>query len=112
MSLVVEKREHATIVTVQERIDGLTVPDMQDQLLGLIDDGQKNILIDLSQVNYVSSVGFRLFLILQKKVKPLGGNLVLVQLQDAIKKLFDLSGFTALFLFAETVDEGLSYISS
>lgn len=110
MSISIEKKGQASVVVVKDRIDGLSVPVMQDQLEQLIDSGEKNLLFDLSQVNYVSSVGFRLFLILQKKLKPQNGVLVLMNVQSAIKKLFDLSGFTSLFLFSETLEEGISYI--
>lgn len=57
----------------------------------------KNITIDCAGLNYISSSGLRLFLSLLKSCKPNGNTLTLENLNDNIRKVFAMTGFSSLF---------------
>lgn len=57
----------------------------------------KEIIVDCSGLNYISSSGLRLFLTLLKSCKPNGNTLVLEHLNDNIQKVFTMTGFASLF---------------
>lgn len=88
--------EGITLITVQGRIDTITAGDFEAKVTQLT-DGSGNIIIDCAQMDYISSSGLRVFLVLQKRIKAMGGVLKLCSLQPSIKEIFDISGFSTIF---------------
>jgi len=81
--------EGITLITVQGRIDTITAGDFEAKVTQLT-DGSGNM-------DYISSSGLRVFLVLQKRIKAMGGVLKLCSLQPSIKEIFDISGFSTIF---------------
>ena len=63
----------------------------------LLEQANRNIEIDCSQLEYISSSGLRLLLSLRKQVAADGGSLVIKNINDEIRKVFTLTGFFKLF---------------
>jgi anti-sigma B factor antagonist len=95
---------------VNGRLDTVTAPEFQEKLMGKIGDGNIKILIHCAGLSYISSSGLRVFLMALKKIKAGGGQMVLCCLQDSIREVFDISGFSALFTLTDNCEEGLSKI--
>ena len=76
-----------------------------------ISSGQVKIVMDLSAVDYISSMGLRVFIAAQKEAKKRSGEVVIVGLNQMLKQVFDISGFTNLFVFFDNVSEAVSYIN-
>ncbi|MDA1353737.1 MAG: STAS domain-containing protein [bacterium] len=94
------KEGDSLIATVSGQIDTLTAPELQNRLVSAIEQGENKVVMDVADVNYVSSAGLRVFLIIQKKLKPLGHGLEIRNMRDDVKQVFDVTGFTGLFLFS------------
>lgn len=94
------KQEDALVATVSGQIDTLTAPDLQKCLLSALDEGETKLIMDVSGVNYVSSAGLRVFLIVQKRLQPTGQGLEIRGMRDDVKEVFDVTGFTSLFIFS------------
>ena len=95
-----ESRDGNTlVVTLSGKLDTVTSTDLQDFLHDKVSSGEVTIHLNMSDVSYVSSSGLRVLLMYQKRLKPLGGALVLVGVLDTVKQVFDISGFTQLFKF-------------
>lgn len=93
------KREGDTLaVCIQGHLDIKTAPELERQLLPQM-DGIRSLTIDLAQVDYVSSMGLRLLLALQKRMAKQGTMLVLHP-QDEVMKLFEESGFDQILTLA------------
>lgn len=82
-------------LAVTGRIDTITSPDFQKAAVPL-PAGVKSVDIDLAQVEYVSSAGLRAFAVLSLAVKEAGGVLTLRNLQEDVKTVFDMTGFSAM----------------
>lgn len=82
---------------LQGRMDAQTSASFEKELAGLVSRGKRDIFIDCSEVKYMSSAGMRVFLTIQKQLKPISGGLVLVRPSDAMLKVFKLAGFHKLF---------------
>lgn len=82
-------------LVVSGRIDTLTSPDFQKAVVPL-PDGVRSVDVDLAQVEYVSSAGLRAFAVLSLAVKEAGGVLTLRNLQEDVKTVFDMTGFSAM----------------
>ena len=86
-----------TVIAVQGRIDTITAGDFEAKVLALLDQGMANLVIDCTNMDYISSSGLRVFLIVQKKVAVSRGTLRLCSLKPSIREVFDISGFSTIF---------------
>jgi anti-sigma B factor antagonist len=101
MDIAVEKMKRCELVTVAGRIDSATAPELEDTLLGLIQAGQKNIVVNLGHTDYISSAGLKALLSALMKVRKAipPGNIAISQISPELKESFDLVGFDRLFTF-------------
>lgn len=97
MEISSRKEKEVTVVTVSGRIDAITAPDFENHLDGLIGQGNKLLLINLSGLGYISSAGLRSILSSAKKLKTLAGELVFAGLQGPVEEVFQISGFQSIF---------------
>ncbi|MEI6884899.1 MAG: STAS domain-containing protein [Bacteroidota bacterium] len=85
------------IIEVEGRIDGLTSSALSKSFEQAAEDGHHTIIVDFSAVSYISSAGLRVFLHMQKKLKPVGGELILLSVQESAMDVFRVSGLHKLF---------------
>lgn len=85
-----------TIINLQGMLNSNTAQGLETQLLEQIDAGVRQLLLDFSQVDYVSSAGLRVTLVLAKRLKQEAGQLVLCAMQPHVHEVFDISGFMAI----------------
>ncbi|KQY16340.1 hypothetical protein ASE23_20380 [Rhizobium sp. Root73] len=62
--------------------------------------------MDMAGLDYVSSAGLRVMLKTAKASRAAKKKLVLAGLQPAVQEVFDISGFTALFVIVDTIEDG------
>ena len=97
MNMSVSEVESVTVVSFEGHLDTNTAPDAQTQLDGLIEGGKTNILVDFSDLDYISSAGLRVLLITAKRLGSSGGSLRLCSLNETVREVFDMSGFSTIF---------------
>ncbi len=86
-----------TLIGVEGRVDTTTSAALEKTLMEAIDGGCTKIILDCSGINYISSSGLRVFLVIQKKMISIKGHFNLCNLQPGIKEIFDISGFSSIF---------------
>jgi anti-anti-sigma factor len=86
-----------TVLEVKGRIDSTTAPTLRDRLQTSCAPDGKSVVIDLQQLEYISSAGFRVFLLAAKRADDTAGRLVLCSLSAKAVQLFDLGGFQDVF---------------
>ena len=94
------------IVELGGDIDGKTAGEIQEHILPQIETASK-VLLDMSQVEYMSSAGLRMLLLLYRQMKKNDGRIVLVGLSEEIQDIMAVTGFLGHFTICATVDEGL-----
>lgn len=97
MNAIITTNADKTSVTLNGRLDTTNVREFEKQIAGLYDPAILSIEMDCIDFTYISSSGLRIFLILQKSVMARGGTLVLLNMRDEIKEVFDMTGFSAIF---------------
>lgn len=97
MNVLVSKSEDYALVSVEGRVDTTNAGELEKSLLEVIEGGSTKIILDCSGLNYISSSGLRVFLVIQKKMMSLKGQFRLCSLQPGIKEIFDISGFSSIF---------------
>lgn len=92
------KRDKATVLSIEGRIDSVSSSELEKKLITLIETGGvKDIVMDFDAMDYISSAGLRVLLMAAKKTGKLGGKVVLCGLCANVKEVFDISGFTNIF---------------
>lgn len=102
--------EQATVVEIVGEIDGKTAPEAQRTILSLIEPGGK-ILLDMTQVTFMSSAGLRVLLATYRQVTSSKGQVVLVALSAEIEDTMSLTGFMRFFSVYDDVDSALAALS-
>jgi anti-sigma B factor antagonist len=111
MNISERKEGSAMIVGFSGRLDANTSQELQDKLIKIVDNGENALVINCTQLEYVSSAGLRVFLTVLKKLTSINGKLALFGCKDSIKQIFDISGFTSLFQLFESKDEAVNSVS-
>ena len=90
----IEKKYNAKELTIEvgNRIDTVTAPDFENEIMdemGKFD----SLILDLEKLEYISSAGLRVLVLVQKKLQPEGIPFVIINVNDTIKEIFSMSGF-------------------
>ncbi|MDY7038828.1 MAG: STAS domain-containing protein [Thermodesulfobacteriota bacterium] len=108
MEIKTRKQDKATIISVKGRMDAVTSPEFEKELSELMAGEAKDFIIDFSELDYISSAGLRSILATTKKLKEKEGKLMLSTLQEAVKEVFEISGFSSIIPICESIDSALS----
>ena len=82
------------VYTLCERVDAKNAAQVQKEMDELSGDGSCDFVIDFKDNKYISSAGLRAVLFIQKKMKKGGGSETLVNVSNAVKEIFDVTGYT------------------
>ncbi|MFH1213309.1 MAG: STAS domain-containing protein [Candidatus Neomarinimicrobiota bacterium] len=105
--LEIHQQRSAGLVTVQinGRVDSMTAQEVQQYLDNLTATGERKIVIDFTQISYISSAGLRILLLFQKQLKKVDGEIILCNLSAGIVDVFRMSGFINVFRILNSLDE-------
>jgi anti-sigma B factor antagonist len=106
--------DHALVVAPQGRIDHTNGDAFRAALAPHVDSAlaaARQIVIDLSQVDYISSAGLRAFMLVAKQVRGAGGTLVVAALQPIVREIFEISRFTLLFRTFASIEDALNALA-
>lgn len=99
MTVNIIETSDAIKATLEGRLDTAASADFSKEMQPLIDSASKKIVLDLAKLDFISSSGLRLLLALRKESIAAGGSIILSNVQDNVKQVFALTGFTSLFEF-------------
>ncbi len=89
----ITKNENGTLTfQIDERLDINGSEKVKKELYGLL-DGVGTLELDLDGLDYVSSAGLRLLLIIKKKIDAKGGTMKLLNVSPEVMKIFQMTGF-------------------
>jgi anti-anti-sigma factor len=97
MHISQEQQQGIVVVAPRGRVDSTTAAALDAHLIEVSRAAQPRIVVDFSEVDYISSAGLRVMLTLAKRVRDARGALMLCSLGDAVRQVFELAGFLPLF---------------
>jgi anti-anti-sigma factor len=110
---ITKKDENGIIhLTITGRLDAVTASEADDIIKGITQVQDIRLLFDLKPLEYISSAGLRVLLSAAKDLKRHNGKMVICALNEEIKKIFEISGFSSIIPIADTVEAGLNQLSS
>jgi len=96
MKTEITKGDNEITIKISGRLDTVTAAefDKERAALGQID---KDLLVDCTDMEYISSAGLRSLIILLKETKGAGHTLRMCSLKPSVRQVFDMTGFSTLF---------------
>ncbi len=98
------------VVYPEGRLDVTRSTELEEEIMKLIDEGARNIIMNLENVEYMSSSGFRACIAILRRLKSLNGNFKISNVRPAVKRIFDVIELTSLFDICETEEDALKSI--
>ena len=96
MNITEKKQNNWLVLALSERLDTQTAPQLEQAAMGKLGDGVK-IALDLSELQYISSAGLRVLLMIMKKSKASGGKAALVGVTGMVGEILEESGIDTFF---------------
>jgi anti-sigma B factor antagonist len=96
MNISTREEGGVTVVGVEGNLDTNTAPDAQQHLDGLQDGGVQKILVNFTDLDYISSAGLRVLLATAKRISASGGSLRICGLNETVSEVFEISGFSVI----------------
>jgi anti-anti-sigma factor len=105
MDIATRSQNGVTLVALAGNLDSNTSPQAQQALDAILASGGKKMVVDFTALDYISSAGLRVLLGTAKRLSGAGGALRLFGLNETVKEVFDISGFSAILaVFATEAD--------
>ena len=101
------KKGDVLILGLSGKLDATSSKAFEEKILTVIAVGERRLVVDLSQLDYVSSAGLRVFLLAAKRLTSTNGKLVLCSLKEQVREVFDIAGFSSVFSVYGSYDEAL-----
>jgi anti-anti-sigma factor len=111
MQIKEEKQDDVMIVTIDDHLDTAAAPVLEKHLLGLIDNGERRIVIDCAPLEYVNSAGLKVFLLVAKRLDTISGQMAICSLAPSVLMIFEMIGFTRIMKIVPTREEAVRAVA-
>ena len=92
MNIKKELQDEKMVVAIEGRLDTTTAPELEEELKSSL-EGVKELELDLSELEYISSAGLR-FLLATQKVMQAQGAMKVTHVGDVVMEVFEVTGFS------------------
>ena len=111
MEFKIDKFENHTLIKVlEEKLDTHIAPTLKSELVLVSGNGEKNIVLDLSNCRYCDSSGLSAILVANRLCKNANGTFVLTGLNDAVERLITISQLDTVLNISNSLDEAVALI--
>lgn len=106
MKFSVDKQDSYTVFGVLEnKLNSILAPDLKTELVLLNNEGVRNIILDMSQVQFVDSSGLSAILVGNRLCQNVGGTLILAAITNSVKHLLQISQLDSILDLSPTIQE-------
>ncbi len=113
MAVNIKETNNVAIVEIKGKlIDGSLAEEVKRKLHNLLDEGQKNVVVDLGGVDYISSSGFTLLISGLKSMREKGGDLKLANISGKAKELLSTTKLDLVFEEFDTAEKAAKSYSN
>jgi anti-sigma B factor antagonist len=99
MKTTIEDKNGVLTVAFDGHLDTIHVPEVEENIRPIFTTETKEIILDCSKLEYISSSGFRIFLSIALNSQETGKHVTITGVNSFVGKLFEITGFTDLFDF-------------
>ena len=105
LTLATREVDGRAVVAVGGEIDVYTAPKLRECITGLVDEGHRDLVVDLEKVEFMDSTGLGVLVGGLKRVRTHEGSLELVCTQERLLKIFRITGLGKVFAIHSTQAE-------
>ena len=111
MKFAVDKHEKYILIKLNEsKLNSLVTPQLKSELILINTEGQRNIILDLSQVKFADSSGLSALLVGHRLCKNAEGSFILTGLNDAVSRLITISQLENVLSIVPSTEEAIDLI--
>ncbi len=111
MEIIEDIQDDIRIYRLKGRLDSNTSQGLESKIFQAISGGSKRIIVDFTDLNYISSDGLRVILKTTKAIKREDGQIMLCCMQDYVKEVFETAGIGSLLPMVATMADSLRALS-
>jgi len=108
MQITTNEVAGVTFVNLVGELKSTTSGEVMDALVGLVQNGENKLLLDIKEVSFISSAGLRSILVAAKLLKNSSGQMNICNANESVKKVLETSGFTSLVSHYSDEEEALA----
>jgi stage II sporulation protein AA (anti-sigma F factor antagonist) len=108
MDIQIQESGNAWVMSVKGKLDAVSAGDYEKAVRQLITDGKTRFVVDFAELSYISSAGLRVLLSTAKQLKPKGGVVLFANLQDNVREVFEMTGFSSILGIHASIDAALA----
>jgi anti-anti-sigma factor len=114
MQVPATRHGEVTVARPEGRVDHANAQAFESALQPLLDGvgAGSALILDLSALEYISSVGLRVFMVAERQLRERKAHVVVAALNGVVKEIFAISRFDRVLGVANTVDEALASLQA
>jgi anti-sigma B factor antagonist len=113
LDISTEKAESdAIVLSLTGEVDLYTCPELKTELLRVIDEGAKVVVVDLSGTTFIDSTGLAVLIRGAERLRTSDGRLTVVVVDPSLRKIFEVTGLDRIFTIHGSRDEALAQTPS
>ena len=97
MTTTIQTKDNQVIASFIGRLDTAAAVEVAEAVKPLYEVANREIILDYSQLEYISSSGLRIFLSIRKEAAAKGSKVIVRSINDDIRQVFVMTGFISLF---------------
>lgn len=97
MKINIQQKENEVVVSLVGELDTVATTQMSEELNKVADLTNRDLIIDCTDLEYISSSGLRFFMKLKRDSEQKNGTIVIRNLNDDVLEIFRISGFHNIF---------------
>jgi anti-sigma B factor antagonist len=110
MTIIQEEKNGIIELKISGRLDAVSAVEADKDFSRVIEAGHERLLVNLVNLDYISSAGLRVLLVVAKRIQQNGGKVVLCTLSSNVKEVFEISGFSSIFKIFPTGEEAIKFL--
>ena len=96
MTIEIKRKAEEIVLQVAGRLDTTTAPALDKAIVENI-NGIKSLVLDLKELEYISSAGLRVLLSAQKKMQQIG-EMKVINVCEEVMEVFEITGFADILV--------------
>ena len=108
MEIQTQEYKRVAVLSITGRIDSATSSEFEAALQEVIGKGKRNLILDMSQVEFLSSSGLRVLVTTLKSLRKTGGELCIAQPSQRARAAIDIAGLDVLFKFFDDRESAIA----
>jgi anti-sigma B factor antagonist len=96
------------VICARGAVDMFAAPELKRRLVEAIERGARRVIVDLSETDFLDSVGLGALLSAYQRLSRRGGRLVVVSGSPNVSRLFQITGLDSILTFADSRDDAMA----